>query len=1262
MRTVLTQSHVRQQVSGFLLTAVLVLAATSGMAQTVPIGYYCAPYQSTFLESESYQSQGVGCHYVSPAIVATEKYGDLYRGLPGNATLISGRSLGSSSDSVHDNDVPTPPVPDGEWFFVAIYEVRAGTNDLQQFRQLFQTGLTYPPHSNYGLLHWRYGPPFDPAYYYSAGNIPSPGGITTGPDGNVWFTSGSAQIGRMTATGALTEFGGGGVTHYSLTITVGSDGNLWFFANGINSQGSAVRRISPSGTVTSFPVPFSFSAAIATGSDGNLWFADSQQKIGRLTVNGEFTQFDLSLPLGTGTAGITSGPDGNLWFAVRGFFPKIGRISPTGQVTYFGDGLSADSNPQQITTGPDGNLWFTDSAGGRIGKVTPAGTITEFQTRFANSEPHGIAAGPDGKIWFTELRGARIGRMTTEGVHDLSINLPLNAQPWGVTAGPDGHIWFTELSPPLGISRIGKILVGNPVGPPVCRLTASPNRVLLGNSASLVAECDPPALTYNWTLAAGLLPGSFNSATVTPPSAGVHLYSVSGTNPVGTGNLAVVAVEVVSPLEETPASQQDLKQEDLCNQASAEDKAVIITHGWHAEATEWPTELALKVCSKLGTGEVCTTTPKNDHLTKICQVSTATGVWHVWVLDWDTNAWGHPKRAHANAKGIGENLAAVLKGKHYSHIHLIAHSAGANLIDTSSRQLREWIQSTGTNLKLHQTFLDAYDPAQDPCTYGKASDWADNYVDTRQLLFDGVDGTRLLLPNAYNVDVTPEGGCIVLYTDFILRCRHSRPYRFYGRSVDDNFHGDGLSLFDAIQGTDFLGYPLSVEGGSPLSTLNTAYPKGKTCAISSTTCQARQSVPSCNSTVGLVSLSQIVASGQLGSVSYSLGGTQTSTPATVFNTLQLDVTGQPSMSNALGSAQPAAPGSTAWITVQVSTTNPVNILRFNLSFANGGEGLLRIYVNDLPVRTIDQRYVPATLYEEVFIGGEGGTLPPGTHKIAFRLDGFGPGPSSVVLANVDVGLRQIQANLSRLFGISTRVNVLTGDNVMIGGFIVDGPSAKTVVVRARGPSLGVAGQMVDPTMTIVPAAGGPNLINDDWGTAANAETLSTSGFAPGNANESAILATLNPGAYTAIVGGVGNTTGVALVEVYEMDQPTTPLVGISTRGLVQTGDNVMIGGFIIQGDGPQTVVIRARGPSLGVAGALADPTMTIVPAGGGALLVNDDWETDPRAPELAASGYAPGNPKESAILVTLNPGAYTAIVSGVGGTTGVAIVEVYDVP
>jgi hypothetical protein len=255
----------------------------------------------------------------------------------------------------------------------------------------------------------------------------------------------------------------------------------------------------------------------------------------------------------------------------------------------------------------------------------------------------------------------------------------------------------------------------------------------------------------------------------------------------------------------------------------------------------------------------------------------------------------------------------------------------------------------------------------------------------------------------------------------------------------------------------------------------------------------------------------------------------------------------------------------------------------------------------------------------------------------------------------------VSLNSARLAGISTRLSVGIEDDVMIGGFAIDGLSPKTVVLRARGVSLGVAGALADPQLTLV-KDGVAIAANDDWASATNAEQLVASGFAPGDPKESALLTTLEPGVYTMIVSGVGNTTGVAIAEVYEIDTPEAPLVGISTRGRVRPGDEVMIAGFIIKGEIPQTVVIRAQGPSLisqGISGALLDPTLVLVGASG-LIATNDDWQNDFNAAALQASGLAPRSAKDAALLVTLDPGAYTAIVMGVGSTTGVAIVEVYQ--
>ncbi len=257
--------------------------------------------------------------------------------------------------------------------------------------------------------------------------------------------------------------------------------------------------------------------------------------------------------------------------------------------------------------------------------------------------------------------------------------------------------------------------------------------------------------------------------------------------------------------------------------------------------------------------------------------------------------------------------------------------------------------------------------------------------------------------------------------------------------------------------------------------------------------------------------------------------------------------------------------------------------------------------------------------------------------------------------------------VSRLGNISTRMRVLTGNDVMIGGFVISGGASKTVVIRARGPSLvpfGITNALANPVLQLVRSSDQATVAaNDNWGSAANAAAITASGFAPSNALEAAILVTLPPGAYTAIVTGAGGGTGVGIVEVFEVDRPEAPLANISTRGQVLTGNDVMIGGFVINGTDPQTVVVRARGPSLvpfGIVNALANPVLQLVRSSDQAILAtNDNWGSAANAADVTASGFAPSNALEAAILVTLDPGAYTAIVTGSGGSTGVAIVEVF---
>ena len=302
-------------------------------------------------------------------------------------------------------------------------------------------------------------------------------------------------------------------------------------------------------------------------------------------------------------------------------------------------------------------------------------------------------------------------------------------------------------------------------------------------------------------------------------------------------------------------------------------------------------------------------------------------------------------------------------------------------------------------------------------------------------------------------------------------------------------------------------------------------------------------------------------------------------------------------------------------------------------------------------------------------------LAPGSHTLqVFATNGLDSPSINTDLANVPVVgniasysftvSAAIASDPARLANIAARMRVQTGDNVLIGGFVIVGSTSKTVVVRARGPSmaaLGVPDTLADPQLQLF--SGQTQIgFNNNWQDASNSAQLTTSGFAPSHSLESAILVNLAPGAYTAIVSGVGGTTGVGLVEVFEVDTPTTPFVNIATRGQVLTGADVMIGGFIIQGDGPQTVVVRARGPSmaaLGVPGTLANPLLQLF-TGQTQIAVNDSWQDAANAGSILASGFAPSHSAEAAILITLQPGAYTAIVSGVGNTTGVAIVEVFN--
>ena len=355
------------------------------------------------------------------------------------------------------------------------------------------------------------------------------------------------------------------------------------------------------------------------------------------------------------------------------------------------------------------------------------------------------------------------------------------------------------------------------------------------------------------------------------------------------------------------------------------------------------------------------------------------------------------------------------------------------------------------------------------------------------------------------------------------------------------------------------------------------------------------------------------------------------------------------------------------------------------SLAKIGSGVLTLQSNDCIANTVGLLLVSSSIIKLDFTGPpdviaslkvNGVPQPPGIYG--------GPMSGAPHILPEFEGLGTVEAGpISTLGNISTRAFVETGDNVVIGGFIVQGAEPKRVVIRAIGPELtqyGVPNALANPTLELHDSTGALIASNDNWVatiiggiiTSDQVAAIRASGYAPGDRRESAMIVNLPPGSYTAIVRGVNNTTGVALAEVYDLSPaPNSTLGNISTRAFVQTGDNVMIGGVMVQGTQPRRVIVRAIGPELtqyGVPNPLADPTLEMHDSTGALIASNDNWQhtiiggiiTSDQVAAIRASGHAPTDPSESAIIATLPPGNYTAIVRGVNNTTGVALVEVYD--
>ena len=351
----------------------------------------------------------------------------------------------------------------------------------------------------------------------------NPGAITAGSDGALWFTNGGgASIGRITTSGAITDFVNGGQINEPTGIASGSDGALWFTNYPLNTIG----RITTSGVVSSYPMDGGYPIGITAGPDGALWFTSQVGGIGRMTTSGVVTD-----PGGVGINDpqeITTGPDGALWFTNFGN-DSIGRITTSGvSSNYTASGID---NPDGITAGPDGALWFTNQAGNSIGRISTTGVVTIY-TDPSIDQPEAITTGADGALWFTNVGNDSIGRITTSGAvsNYTSPNITFSGFVTGITEGPDGNLWFTD-----GGSTIGEVVF--PTSAPTISGTPTSPITQEGPYYSQLVMTGVPSPT------ATIQSGSFPPGLSLSPNGVISGYPTT----VGTYTATVVADNGVSP-------------------------------------------------------------------------------------------------------------------------------------------------------------------------------------------------------------------------------------------------------------------------------------------------------------------------------------------------------------------------------------------------------------------------------------------------------------------------------------------------------------------------------------------------------------------------------------------------------------------------------------------------------------------------------------------------------------------------------------------
>jgi virginiamycin B lyase len=408
-----------------------------------------------------------------------------------------------------------------------------------------------------------------------------PVGLTSGPDGALWFTEGNAdRIGRATTTGVFTEYGlpAGSAPE---AITSGPDGALWFTEYGRNRIG----RITTTGGLTEYTLPTGGSAPlnITAGPDGALWFTEvNANQIGRITTAGVVTEYVVPTTNSQPQA-ITAGPDGALWFT-ESAADKLGRITTGGVFTEYA--LPAGSTPEGISAGPDGALWFIENGRHSVGHITTAGVFTEYSLP-AGSDLEDIASGPNGAMWFTDASGNKVGQITTTGVVTEYASPTTNSQPQGITTGPDGAVWFTESI----ADKLGRVYPLNVTAAPI---SAVEGTVFSGTVATVpgTAALTGYGATIDWgdgTTSTGTLSGLGGLAI-----GGTHAYAEEGTYTLivtlqdgqgGMSTATTTAVVADAPL--TPAGSVSPFQAAEGNDYGSQVVAVFADGGTDGTAADY---------------------------------------------------------------------------------------------------------------------------------------------------------------------------------------------------------------------------------------------------------------------------------------------------------------------------------------------------------------------------------------------------------------------------------------------------------------------------------------------------------------------------------------------------------------------------------------------------------------------------------------------------------------------------------------------------